>query len=41
MKSTIACIAQLLNVDVVWRVATTVDYTVIGKMKKKRILIKI
>ena len=35
MKSTIICITQLLNVDVVWRVATIVDQTVIGKMKKK------
>ena len=34
MKSTIICITQLLNVDVVWRVATVVDHTVIGEIKK-------
>ena len=35
MISTIICITQLSNVDVVWRVATIVDYTVIGTMKKR------
>ena len=39
MKYTIIWIIQLVNDDIVWRVATVVDHTVTGKLKK--ILIKI
>ena len=35
MNSTIICVTQSLNNYVAWRVATIVDHTVIGKMKKR------